>query len=178
MFTAPTADDWYRATKKEGPLEAGEFVYFQDEPASPLACAQQEQFCMLDPPEGKRCTPLSGFNDGRINAAALVEDKPSENRMEWLLNSVLLPAEISTDVIVNFLGSQALTSKQSLSSGVQAPIPDNQWQLDVEYWFAVSLASLQQRFIDTVAGLSDTEQQQRAQISFNTEGEGMCRNQV
>lgn len=172
-----TADAWYRATK-QGSLTGEGKPYFQDEAASPLACAQQEQVCDPNLPENERCTPLSGVSNLRLNAAALRQDASSSNRMEWLLNTLSSPYDASVYRMVKMLGSQSLASKDSMVGQVQGPLPDNQWQLDVQHWLAVSLVSLQKHFLTTVRGPQDSRLLPALKKPSTPEAQAMCGRQV
>jgi len=172
-----TADAWYRATK-QGSFTGEDYPYFQDEPASPLACAQQEQVCNPNLPEDGRCTPLSGVRDLRLNAAALRQDESSSNRMEWLLNTLSSPYDTSVYRMVRMLGSQSLASKDSMMGQVQGSLPDNQWQLDVQHWLAVSLVSLQKHFLTTARGPEDSRLLPAVKRPSTPEARAMCGQQV
>lgn len=45
--------------------------------------------------------------------------------------------------IIYGLKTSSLTSRRTLHDGIQEPLPDNQWQLEVEYWHNIMLVSLQ-----------------------------------
>ena len=58
------------------------------------------------------------------------------------------------DGFVQTLGAASLSSKYNLVSGVQGPLPDNQWQLDVEHWHAATLVAMQGSAVDAAMGPS------------------------
>ena len=53
------------------------------------------------------------------------------------------------------LGSHSLASRRTLQSGLQGPISDEQWKLDVGDWRNISLSILQASFLDTANGPTD-----------------------
>ncbi|KAI1129747.1 hypothetical protein F5Y10DRAFT_276535 [Nemania abortiva] len=157
-FQEPSTDDWYKATKLfEGntslsisPSEFDSFIF--DEPASPLGCVQQTQFCYEGLPKGKRCGPLASFYDSMSAALEMSPSQTASAQLNWIATQVD-SGWISN--IIKTLGARALTSQRDLVLGLQGPIAKNQWQLDVVYWWATTLAFVQGNFIDGVVGPSD-----------------------
>ncbi|KAI1868746.1 hypothetical protein JX265_006725 [Neoarthrinium moseri] len=162
-FVQNTADIWYNASQSTPPEEVspGElsdptFVPWshQSEPASPLACARQEQYCTSG---GGNCTPLSSSHDAKLAAKSLFRDTDQYQRWKWITTAT---KQITADevYVIGALRSQALASRFNFLGGVQGAIPDNQWQLDVQYWHAVQLATMQKAVVDVAIGpLADEE---------------------
>ena len=74
--------------------------------------------------------------------------------MNWALKLMKIgPSRFES--AVSYLGVSALTAKFRLFGGIQAPLPSNQWQLEMEHWFNTSLAALQADFVNTAAGPLD-----------------------
>jgi hypothetical protein len=185
LFASPTNDPWYRATTPVGDVTGTISVtssetmeaYYSDEPASPLACMEQEQFCNPNLPEDSRCTLLSGTFDVGSAASNLFQGNASSNRFFWAYKAGFA-SSILLNWVVGILGSQALTARDSLSCGMQGSLPDNQWQLEVQHWHETSLASLQAFFINTATGPNDQQVLQWFQGPNNTEEYTLCKNQV
>ncbi|KAK0614802.1 hypothetical protein DIS24_g11914 [Lasiodiplodia hormozganensis] len=187
IFIANTTDDWYRATRIAGRVHRGNntdstfAVYEQDEAASPLGCVQQEQFCNPSLPEGKRCTPLTGNWDVYDKAAALFggnddEENSSANRLWWAFETGFETALLHG--VVRKLATRSLVSKFGLSNGVQGPLPDNQWQLEVELWHNTVLAIIQENFVAAARGQSEDPRLDKIFMGPDSpEAESMCRNQ-
>jgi hypothetical protein len=184
LFSAPTIDNWYNATKPVAILKkSGEWtgrltLYAQDEAASPLACLQQDQFCNPNLPEGDRCSPLSGSVDAPFNALNLFQDQEQLNRFMWTYNNTLngFPVVLIDPVLT--LGIQTLTSRYDLTVSIQGPLPDNQWQLDVQHWHSTNLATLQASFVGAATGPSDPNLNEWLQRPTNAEEKTLCQNQV
>ncbi|KAF3026533.1 hypothetical protein E8E14_013770 [Neopestalotiopsis sp. 37M] len=83
------------------------------------------------------------------------------------------PADI-TDV----LGAHALLSRRGLNLGMQGPIADNQWQLDVTYWFETALAAFQKIWVYSAAGDHPYLTDDLIQRPNSTGQEQFCRNQL
>ncbi|KAM7211649.1 hypothetical protein V8F06_012975 [Rhypophila decipiens] len=153
-YFEPSDDDWYRANRPGGNITYGTPIWVQDGPASPLACLEQYQFCNPSLPPGNNCAPLSGRTDAQLNAIALfTQSKASEALLSW--------AEHGFDHLTSSLGgfpdkfgSISLHSRKYIQASIMPKLPSNQWQLDVSYWFATVLASLQRTVVTFAAGPS------------------------
>ncbi|KAI0101371.1 hypothetical protein GGR51DRAFT_530503 [Nemania sp. FL0031] len=84
-----------------------------------------------------------------IESWAINEERRSIIRS---VRRVITPWHTGAINVLNGINRDILTSRFSTFSGWQGPIADNQWQLDVQYWFSIWLASLQQSFLNTVLG--------------------------
>jgi hypothetical protein len=189
-----TNDEWYRVTRKIDPNHWGSQdgetdAYSPTEAASPLACVEQSQWCNSALPTEEGCTQLTSFGDANQQAGRLfnvttdiLARRPSEasevaTRIIW---PILIVAYSPTDVSApsEHLGSHSLQSRVSFYTGVQGELADNQWQLDVRHWFAMTLAALQAAFLDAVQAANDTEYQDIFMPANNTFEQDMCARQV
>lgn len=178
-FTKPTNDPWYSAHLKFGTIkrpdkEGVEVMYRADEPASVLACVSQYQICDPSVPADRRCTTPGSRIDAFNYAARLQTSEEGEQKIAWFG----YPASFTIGRIVDSLRVSALTSRYSLQDGFQGPLPDNQWQLDVEYWFQVWLSYLQSRFMLFATGPSDPELMRWVQKPQTKVQKTLCQNQV
>ena len=102
-----------------------------------------------------------------------VEDENEADRMQWATTGFC-----DMGVVINYLMSSSLTSRQRLNAGQQGPLPDNQWQLEVENWYNIGLASLQS-IADYAVGPGDADVMKHFWASPNSQVEEMlCKNQV
>lgn len=195
-FYEKTSDLWYRATAPGDEVhstfvDAGKTeVYQPEEAASPMGCVRQFQFCnpsLLS----NNCGPLASWDDAQIEASPLfgipIEEMQSEglptttstmgSRYLWLIQ-VLSVSQADIGAIIMALGPDALTSLKYLSSGIMGPLPTNQWQLDVRYWWATFLASLQAAVVNTAHGPTDPTLDPYKVLPFNSHAQDMCNSQV
>lgn len=188
-FYENTTDPWYRATQL-GPViamanNATKSVYIPEEPASPLACVEKYQFCNA----GKECGPLSGKIPTLVESASLfnitafdmtnatVPDDPIGSRFYWYY-LVLFNMASDIDAILQNLGPKALLSQQSLLGGFMGSLPDDQWQLDVTYWWATRLAGIQAAFVNTAYDTGNAALDEFRIRPYNSYMQDMCNNQV
>ena len=157
-FTKPCDDSWYHAhTQKTASLiGSGEpaTFYVGEEPARVLGCATRYQFCNPDPKIGRSCTPLTGIFTATAAAGALWQTKKQQDFFNTISTSILTGAGGLYDIVVT-TGISSLIARHGLAVGVQGLLPSNQWQLEVENWFGVTLADLQRVTVELVTGPAD-----------------------
>jgi hypothetical protein len=151
--------------------------YFADEPVSVLGCTKQYQICYADK-TGKPsdCSRLGGKQELYWLLTSLTQSEKQLNRTRWSIMSALTGNEL--DGFVQTLGAASLSSKYSLVSGVQGPLPDNQWQLDVEHWHAATLVAMQGSAVDAASGPSDPNMRTFWVPPANDQEKYICNNQV
>lgn len=166
ISTEPNEDKWFRTTFNIGDLilnggdgrESG--LYAPDVPASPLACAEQYQFCNANQDQ---CGPLASKNDAFSRAAPLFGTtsemlshtnitEPVPGRFQRF-NKTLQAFPIQYVTAVG-LGAESLLARKTLSLGVQGWLPDDQWQREMTARWATALAGLQAFFVQTAAGVT------------------------
>ncbi|KAI1173319.1 hypothetical protein F4777DRAFT_457313 [Nemania sp. FL0916] len=163
IFSAPSTDQWYQVSPKEirvetkGANSPGAYsIYLPREPASPLGCATQFQFCYADV---GNCGPLSSLSDAVAGAAALFngtlddvkpDSGPAEDiaALQYFVAAIGGPANLAPLAAVDRLGPASLTSQSTLLSNTQASLEPNQWQLDVKHWFDIYMATWQADFLE------------------------------
>ncbi|KAL1617650.1 hypothetical protein SLS54_007654 [Diplodia seriata] len=75
------------------------------------------------------------------------------------------------------MGISALLARRSLYTGNQGPLPDNQWQLEVEHWHLASLAILQRQVVEAANGPFDQEVIPLLDRPQHDDERKVCRNQ-
>ncbi|EKG13442.1 hypothetical protein MPH_09468 [Macrophomina phaseolina MS6] len=184
-YSAEVDDPWYSAHRpyaysdmrpeagRDLPQNTSNLMYYRDEPASVLGCAMQEQLCNPRLPEKSRCTPLSGGLDRNQNAARIVRNREESLALAWQLE--LLLSSVSLADILQTLGDDSLTSVYSLFRGTQPRLPSNQWQLDVERWHSIMLASLQGQAVAIAEGPVEPGLRAEMQKPRNKRERELCR---
>lgn len=192
-FYESTTDPWYRATQFGGPKSMGgsssgpnstQIVYQPEEAASPLACVERYQLCNANrecgPLAGKQAIPQAGplFNMTAFDIYnKIVPNDPVGSRFYWFYLGLFTMAT-DLDVILKNLGPKALLSQQGLFDGLIGPLPDDQCQLDVTYWWATRLASIQAAFVNTVYDTGNPALEAYRIRPYNSYMQDMCNNQA
>ncbi|KAI0469235.1 hypothetical protein F4859DRAFT_505535 [Xylaria cf. heliscus] len=182
IYSRIVDDPWFSAHQRAGSygisVEEGSKTFFHaDEPATVLACANQEQFCRPKAGGNPICEPLGDGYDHLASVQSLWPDDTKMQRyMAWSYGSyVLTGADIRT--IVRQIGIASLTARFGLQSTVQGPLPNNQWQKEVQNWFYASLSTLQRLFVDVAAGPIDSRLDPWLSRPNSTEEDFLCHSQ-
>lgn len=169
QYMERVADPWYRGTVPNGkwqfvqsPVSTAPVVYRPEEAASPLGCLQQYQICNVDE---NHCGPLKGWGDYLFQSASVfnvseeavenaefVENNPLGQRLIWFATIVAYVGHMAILKALGALGAYSLSSQSSMTGGIMGSLAENQWQFDVERWWATGLASLQAAMVDVAVG--------------------------
>ncbi|KAK5655220.1 hypothetical protein OQA88_6119 [Cercophora sp. LCS_1] len=190
-FNTKTEDPWYNAVRARNvstfltdsstntTVVQNYTLYQQSEPASPLGCRLQDQYCNPNKPLDVGCSPLGTIFDPIMRAM-----KPFDEDVEGLLARVGWFTYVIGDMVAfhhvpNVLGSHALLSRRRITSdGVQGNLPNNQWMLDMQYWLQINLASMQEAAIIIATGPSSPGQAPLFTVKPKRAAErAMCRSQ-
>lgn len=147
--------------------------YAADDVASVVGCVGQSQLCNPTLPKGQQCSPFASVEDTRFNARNMW---PEWERLKSLLVTLL---NFDPSLVPFILGPESLTARYGFSVGIQAPIPANQWQLEIEHWFKSGLAYLQNLQVDYGTGRSDPSMRKFVRPQEDADGSRyFCQNQV
>ncbi len=186
-FMRETNDPWYSA-HRPGRLRTNsisnisEPSFLADDLVSVLGCTMQMQLCNPNlatnssSPQGQ-CNPLRGMADFTFPRYDLWAASPSRQRFVKWLDNVMGLGLFTASGIFDRLGAAALTSRYLLADNYQGPLPDNQWQREVEFWVGASLASIQGSLVEAANGPSP--EMMSFKVAPNSSEEWLaCRNQV
>ena len=152
-------------------------AWFRDNPVSVLGCAEQYQFCNPHLPANAGCTSLATF-DQAFNMTDGLWRSPAQNISFSSTLYAVSASGIHLQDIVNSLGISSLTARNSLGGGIQCPLPNNQWQLEVQYWHSVSMALLQRVVVEQATGPTSETLYPWLVKPQTKEEQAQCHNQV
>jgi hypothetical protein len=177
-FINKTADPWYSAQTLQGDPPGSSWipVYVHDDAVRALGCIERLQFCNPNLPANSSCTPLTGSSQAFQLGPQLWQDLTQQAYFNWSTSSIGSMAP-GIDAIVSTIGAAVLQSRNTLISGSQSFIPDNQWELEAENLFKVALASLQRIVVDQATGPADPALLQILTRPNTTEQQKACANQ-
>lgn len=168
-YSEKSTDPWYRGTVPSqlwrflSPNSTEQVAYSPDEAASPLGCLQKYQICHVDE---NHCGPLTGFYDYQFQSASIfniseeamysdelfVENNPLGQRFQWFTGIMIYGGSIDISDTLSQIGAYSLSSQSFMREGLMGSLVENQWQLDVERWWAIGLASIQAGMVDVAVG--------------------------
>ncbi|KAL9623876.1 MAG: hypothetical protein Q9160_001868 [Pyrenula sp. 1 TL-2023] len=176
-YSSEVNDDWYAAHTPIGFVRAhnstapgNDSVYAADEAAEVLGCQVHYEICGPKSSTRPSCLVSGGFSD--LAAPNIPEDDEAKGIIDWFFNSI-----IALPDVIGSLMTSSLTSRQGLSYGIQGPLPNDQWQLEVAKWHNIILTSLQ-GIITSAIGPNDPEILKYFWLPPETSGQKyLCRNQ-
>lgn len=184
IFTKPSYDDWYSAQlpTTQNLIFSTNFpgnhsFYVRDKPVRVLGCTSQYQYCKANVELNTNCTPMAGIIPVTSFAESLWQTENQKALFKWSSTAIMLIA-MAISGPPSSLGGSSLTSRYSLSNGIQGPLPDDQWQKEVEHWFTVTLADLQRLVVEAATGPMDMAMNQFLIRPQTSEEHLLCRSQV
>ncbi|KAI9884426.1 MAG: hypothetical protein M1823_003780 [Watsoniomyces obsoletus] len=174
-------DDPFFGAHKPTELDRGDQAYLPDRPVQMIGCADQHQFC--NPNRGRdgqgryqRCSPLTGgyvLHDV-VHSGSLGFSPAQDAVSHRFLNAFPL-TQIGQSVLGR--GASALLASRTVSEPVQAPLPNDQWRLEVASWFNVALARLQGEIVEYATGPLSVSTEGRMFRENGTTDKAMCTQQ-
>jgi hypothetical protein len=175
-YTTPVNDPWFLATEPQKlsvNLQPDSILYYPNQLVTVAGCTEQHQ---IRNPITRQTSELGGAEILTRNLTELVGFDKSQIA---LFNRSFLPASgYIVPLTVSFLGpSNMLAQTFSSTSGVSAPLPDDQWIQEFSHWFGTALVCLQFQSLQYVIGQSQDKFNQYL-VSVSNEDQWMCDNQV
>ncbi|KAH7075062.1 hypothetical protein FB567DRAFT_183030 [Paraphoma chrysanthemicola] len=177
---APVHDPWFSAS--QGPFNRSVFgdtvpYYLGDESVSVLACVQQYQFCNAAVEGNASCTPLLGiFQASSTASATIFPELKQREAFAWSAKAITNMAG-GFNEIIGQLGGSSLLASDSLTESGQSPLPDNQWELELEHLFKFTMADIQRAILDLATGPQSTDSRQFHSPPDNAKARALCGSQ-
>ncbi|KAF2138395.1 uncharacterized protein K452DRAFT_277538 [Aplosporella prunicola CBS 121167] len=177
-YTDPINDTWFSAHYPSGVNKNNMTtrLYGADRSGSLLACSVKEQYCNPNLPLASRCSPFGGTYESAALAEGLWKGSKHKIIFNWVSSIITAYSTTILDV-AGMLGASSLLARYRSQLWVSGPLPDNQWQLELEHWHAASLLSAQGMMAITANGPSDSRQSPWLRKPNNTIEENLCRSQ-
>ncbi|KAI1627942.1 hypothetical protein EDD37DRAFT_286894 [Exophiala viscosa] len=153
QYLASVADPWLSSNQlfNDSSSAIDLVLWGPDQYVDVMACIDQYQLCNPNS-SPYDCTILgsgkdlrNGFLELGLNAYQLVTARR-------LALALILTSTYHT---VNGLGSTALLARDRVLDFISTGLPANQWQIEMEGWFATSLAKLQAYVVEYAANVAD-----------------------
>ncbi|OCT54650.1 hypothetical protein CLCR_02783 [Cladophialophora carrionii] len=156
MYTTQVDDPWFAAHEEalfEGPYPYLQSRFARDKPISTLGCTEQHDFCTSN----GTCTGLGGFDQVQ-NVAAFNRALTRHQNVTFdrLLRATSLASlqqiTMNLGLTTNPLLASNATYTGSSGAVLSAPLPENQWKLELEYWHSIAMAHLQRTAFEWATG--------------------------
>lgn len=178
LFNRPVDDEFFAAhtpvtMKHVSYTPARTKFYMTDRPVHVLGCAIQQQWCR----NRTDCSPLTSTPlaaRGSFKSTPTSMQTASINTFRSSMTS--LGAHIYS--VIASQGASALVARNSFRSGMQGPLPSDQWQKEVTHWQATAMALMQRIAVEFATGPSVTSAQQLVKWPSSKEEISLCKSQV
>jgi hypothetical protein len=142
-----------------------------------MGCIEQHRFC--NPRVPNLCTPYTAYLNFQDTPGPLTTLNYNPTQ---LATAERIAAGLEMTLTYNSVNNRrgaALLASQTVSDLLQTEnLPVDQWRIEVDNWFAVSLAKLQQGILEFAAGPSDPEVVPFVHFPEDTDTARMCYNQL
>ncbi|KAJ9669280.1 hypothetical protein H2201_000632 [Coniosporium apollinis] len=143
MYTGNVTDQWFDATIRSYIPGLGIQGWVSSRTVSVLGCTEKYQFC-----NGNRCnspTGLFSISGESMEALRLNARQIATFHLLWKVASAA-----RLRYILYFLGNKILVANEKVYGAflVSSPLPDNQWQIEMENLNNLSMAVLQQHVVE------------------------------
>ncbi|KAE8451722.1 hypothetical protein EG329_003179 [Mollisiaceae sp. DMI_Dod_QoI] len=165
---------------------SNESVFLTDNALNVLACTEQHQFCnpSLLSNQSQRCTSLQSIDrlvtDDSLSPEEQVLGPLFHTQYQRSIVAIIRNAALmsSWSYIVESLESSLLADNLA-SAGISLPLASNQWTIETENWFAISMASMQRYVVNTGTGPPGIDAQYTYGVANHDPGlQEYCKNQI
>jgi hypothetical protein len=125
-------------------------TYAADLLVSTLGCIDQYQVCNSNKPHSQVCTRLASLTDLFDLAALTGLNLYQAATVETIILSMV--ASTMYNAVYGHDASVLKASRTVFDESQIAQLPDNQWQIELQNWFGISLASIQQYMLEKATG--------------------------
>jgi len=139
--------------------------YISDEPLSFLACTEQYQVCT----SAGECSPQTGYY-GLQDTSKL----PIFNSVQQSMIGLLYNADEQVASTIIQLGIDCLRAVDVCILSHSLALPDDQWKTEISFWWAVTMASLQQVLVEQATGPTNPAYQQYMVKPTEDQGASLC----
>jgi hypothetical protein len=147
--------------------------YLPQYEVSIIACAEQYQMC--NPVTGA-CTPLVGSMS--LQQQSLSPAVGLNVVQQVIMDRILLTLSFTSAYSTVYPRKDAALRVQEKATGLdQAPIPDNQWMIEVGHWFEAGLARLQRSIVEYATGPTNIIPGLNVYLPNDVVSKAMCHSQ-
>lgn len=149
LYPSPVFDPWFNAQTPV--VDIGKVtnytLYAAQQPVSVLGCTDQTFICNDHAPGGRRCTALPWAYLSET-VESLTAELALTHRQATILGRFYEPIHNSIDFMSQTGADGGLLASALTSNWLSADLPNNQWILELQHWFAVLLVFIQLRTVE------------------------------
>jgi hypothetical protein len=157
-YIGPNDDLWLAAHVKPDPSLN---LFLPDSRINVLACTEQHQFCNpnLSSNHTQQCTPLQSIDQVTLQDPTR-NGSLFDNDYQKAIAQIIFRATMTSswEFVARALNPLLLADNLA-NIGISTPLPNNQWILEAENWFAIMMANIQQLVADTATSAPSIDPQ-------------------
>ncbi|KAE9371335.1 hypothetical protein N431DRAFT_483888 [Stipitochalara longipes BDJ] len=184
-YTGPSDDLWIPAHQnltqtfsENGTAGSPVQIFSPDSSLSVLACVEQQQFCNPSFLGGIKCTKMLSPGDFLVAGPALMAEIGANDRQFAVASTMYSAASLSTFYYTVLSLDVPLLADSLAGGGVSVPLPNNQWELEVENWFQIGLNNVQRMVVSFATGPPSQFAQYTLNQAKSPAMQWMCENQI
>jgi hypothetical protein len=160
-YDSPVDDPWFAAHQKsvytlDGDSDINSTVYRRDLPVTTVGCTEQHQVCTgnIASANTRKCTPLMGSYQIQSDTAGVssLNFTDRQNSTYVRVFQAALDATMENYLSRLIQRDMPLLARRKVILVVGSSLPDNQWQLETEYWHSIAMAHLQRDVVNYGTG--------------------------
>ncbi|KAI9885504.1 MAG: hypothetical protein M1823_002686 [Watsoniomyces obsoletus] len=177
IYLDPVTDPWFRANVS---IESDwtPTLYKREREATVLGCVEQHQFCQPASSKTPGCTARMGY--WQLQQALEYNTLGGQFNPRQMAVVRRLVNSVYDSTVFRFimqLNAGILKVGRATVGIVSAQPSDDQWMIEVQWWQAIAMSSMQLRAVDWASGPEDPASRQFVQFPTTPEGREMCNNQ-
>lgn len=183
IYTDKVSDPWFAATTGCGHLSSSVekngriSIYCADQPVSVLACTVKEQYCNPNLSSREQCSPFGGTYESPSLADGLWKDGKQRSAFRWI-SAIMYAFSATIGAVPSILKEGALLASYKTQLSISGGLPNNQWQLEAEYWHAATLVALQGSMTQVAKGTTNENLKSFLRTPENADERNLCNSQV
>ena len=166
-YFGPVDDPWFSAHQfhlEKTRLPFARRQYTSDSVVSGLGCAEQHQICSI---KDGSCTPLLGWVQTQ-NVSSFTETLTPHQKITFdhIIDALWISTigQVTSSLASNRSPVKASELTMAKDYFMSIPLPDNQWQIELANWHAISLAMFQRLIMQWATGDMVPEPESRSQL--------------
>jgi len=174
LYSGPVYDPWFSAHEGSAFTSTDHALYQPNRLVSVLGCIEQHQYCNVNLPSAVGCTTLNGLDELQQDLSNLKLNEQQSLTLQHLFKAT---SNNTLSMLLSSLGSSSLLAENSRTYALSAPLPSNQWHLEVTNWFDIMMARLKSQVVGYVTGPSNPGDVHYLEKPSTPEEQSMCMDQ-
>jgi hypothetical protein len=183
-YEKPINDVWFAAHRPRillSGVNVTDTVYTRDLPVTTLGCTEQHQICTggASNSTARKCTPLMGMYQIQTDAGGVTSLNFTDRQNSTYVRVFQAASDSKLSVLLSRLiqRDMPLLARRQVILVVSSFLPDNQWEMEAEYFFSIGMAHLQRDVVNYGTGQMSPDTSFIA-VANTTADKWLCQNLI